>query len=116
MPVLYPYERQAYILVRNPGGHSTSNGNSGSRGDGSKGGNSAVSTVPSDDSKGSYVSNGSASGGNGYVMGILQQRRHNIAEPLLSHLLILSYLSCSFPNSLCLTVILLSTAGEIISV
>lgn len=82
VPVLYPYERQAYILVRNPGGHSTSNGNSGSRGDGSKGGNSAVSTVPSDDSKGSYVSNGSASGGNGYVMGILQQRRHNIAEPL----------------------------------
>lgn len=80
---MYPYERQAYILVRNPVAHSATNGNSGNRSEGSKGAtNSVASAVPSEDSKGSYVSNGSASGGNGYVLSILKQRRNNIAEPL----------------------------------
>jgi hypothetical protein len=62
VPVLIPYDQRAYVLVRNPGGHTTSNGN---KSDSSKG-----TAVPSEDSKGSYVSNGSAF--NGYVMGILK--------------------------------------------
>ena len=72
VPVLFPHERRAYILVRNPaaGGHVASNGN-GSKSDSSKG----TTSMASEDSKGSYVSNGSTS--NGYVMGILKQRRHN---------------------------------------
>ena len=62
--VLIPKDQKVYVLVKNP----TSNG---SRSDASKG----TTTVSSDDSKGSYVSNGSAS--NGYVMSILQQRCQN---------------------------------------
>jgi insulin receptor len=49
------------------------NGN-GSKSESSKG----TTSMASEDSKGSYVSNGSAS--NGYVMGILKQRRHNNTE------------------------------------
>lgn len=73
VPVLFPHERRAYILVRNPIGQVASNGN-GSKSESSKG----TTSMASEDSKGSYVSNGSTS--NGYVMGILKQRRHNNAE------------------------------------
>ena len=75
VPVLFPHERRPYVLVRNPAGNSAAT-NGGSKSDSSKG----TISLTSDDSKGSYVSNGSASGGNGYVMGVLQQRRHNSAE------------------------------------
>ncbi|KAI9561263.1 putative insulin receptor [Daphnia sinensis] len=74
VPVLFPHDRGgAYILVKNPGGHVAANGN-GSKSESSKG----TTSMASEDSKGSYVSNGSAS--NGYVMGILKQRRHNNTE------------------------------------
>ncbi|KZS17897.1 Tyrosine-protein kinase receptor [Daphnia magna] len=74
VPVLFPHDRGgAYILVKNPGGHVAANGN-GSKSESSKG----TTSMTSEDSKGSYVSNGSAS--NGYVMGILKQRRHNNTE------------------------------------
>lgn len=73
VPVLFPHERRAYILVRNPIAQVASNGN-GSKSDSSKG----TTSMASEDSKGSYVSNGSTS--NGYVMGILKQRRTNNAE------------------------------------
>ena len=75
VPVLFPHERRPYIMVRNPVGHSAAT-NGGSKSDSSKG----TISLTSDNSKGSYVSNGSASGGNGYVMGVLNQRRHNSAE------------------------------------
>ena len=65
--VLIPKDQKVYVLVKNP----TSNG---SKNDTSKG----TTTVSSEESKGSYVSNGSAS--NGYVMGILKQRRQNNTE------------------------------------
>lgn len=65
--VLIPKDQKVYVLVKNP----TSNG---SKSDAAKG----TTTVSSEDSKGSYVSNGSAS--NGYVMGILKQRRQNNTE------------------------------------
>jgi insulin receptor len=74
VPVLFPHDRGgAYILVKNPGGQMAANGN-GSKSESSKG----TTSMASEDSKGSYVSNGSAS--NGYVMGILKQRRHNNTE------------------------------------
>ena len=73
VPVLFPLERRAVIFVRNPGGQMAANGN-GSKSESSKG----TTSMASEDSKGSYVSNGSAS--NGYVMGILKQRRHNNTE------------------------------------
>ena len=72
VPVLFPNEKRAYILVRNPGGHHAAS--NGSKSESSKG----TTSMPSEDSKGSYVSNGSTS--NGYVMGILKQRRSNNAE------------------------------------
>ncbi|XP_046460767.1 insulin-like peptide receptor isoform X3 [Daphnia pulex] len=71
VPVLFPHDRGgAYILVKNPGGQIAANGN-GSKSESSKG----TTSMASEDSKGSYVSNGSAS--NGYVLGILKQRRYN---------------------------------------
>ncbi|EFX62637.1 putative insulin receptor, partial [Daphnia pulex] len=74
VPVLFPHDRGgAYILVKNPGGQIAANGN-GSKSESSKG----TTSMASEDSKGSYVSNGSAS--NGYVLGILKQRRHNNTE------------------------------------
>lgn len=75
--VLYPYDRRAYILVKSPtGAGSSANGaNGGPNGSKSDSSKAATTSVTSEDSKGSYVSNGSAS--NGYVMGILKQRRHN---------------------------------------
>ncbi|EFX63421.1 putative insulin receptor [Daphnia pulex] len=73
VPVLFPHERRAIIYVKNPGGHIAANGN-GSKSESSKG----TTSMASEDSKGSYVSNGSAS--NGYVLGILKQRRHNNTE------------------------------------
>lgn len=72
VPVLFPKEKKAYILMKNPETHVAANGNS--KNDKPQGTNS----MASEDSKGSYVSNGSAS--NGYVMGILKQRRHNNTE------------------------------------
>jgi insulin receptor len=73
VPVLFPHERRAIIYVKNPGGQIAANGN-GSKSESSKG----TTSMASEDSKGSYVSNGSAS--NGYVLGILKQRRHNNTE------------------------------------
>lgn len=73
VPVLFPHERRAYIFVKASGGHVASNGN-GSKSDDSKG----TTSMASEDSKGSYVSNGSTS--NGYVMSILKQRRSNNPE------------------------------------
>jgi insulin receptor len=73
VPVLFPLERRAVIFVKNPVGQMAANGN-GSKSESSKG----TTSMASEDSKGSYVSNGSAS--NGYVMGILKQRRHNNTE------------------------------------
>ena len=65
-------ERKAYILVRNPGNNVVSNGSKTS--DSSRG-----TTAPSEGSKGSYVSNGSAAA-NGFMRSVLKQRSAQNAD------------------------------------
>ncbi|KAI9561261.1 putative insulin receptor [Daphnia sinensis] len=71
VPVLFPKDKKAYVLMKSPDSRVAANGSNSSKNEKSQG----TTSVASEDSKGSYVSNGSAS--NGYVMGHLKQRRHN---------------------------------------